>query len=214
MFWSKKEDKNQLPDIPQTKSFPIRREIPENDDDNEDSEDITLERHSLPSFPDSAMQKGFSQAAIKDAIDTESDEDNIIASPVTNSKFKTVELDDSWEQNSSRNNSGSLEEIHIDREDGPKLEPPPQSLPIMKKNEKFSSKTPKPIEQRKADIFVKIDKFYSARKSLETITIKLSEIDELLKKIRDTKMREEQELSYWEKELESINPQVLDNDFE
>ena len=35
MFWSKKEDKNQLPDIPQTKSFPIRREIPENDDDNE-----------------------------------------------------------------------------------------------------------------------------------------------------------------------------------
>ena len=47
------------------------------------------------------------------------------------------------------------------------------------------------------DVYVKIDRFHSARKALNSAQIKLKEIDETMKKIRETRIREEQELSFW-----------------
>src|SRR3989344_775480 len=63
-------------------------------------------------------------------------------------------------------------------------------------------------ESKNNDVFVKIDRFYSAKKSLEATESKLEEIDELLKKIRETKMREEQELAAWEKEIATIKSRI------
>jgi predicted nucleic acid-binding Zn-ribbon protein len=62
----------------------------------------------------------------------------------------------------------------------------------------------------KEDVYVKIDKFHSARRALNSARDKLAEIDELMKKIRETKMREEQELSSWEKEIDTIKTKVED----
>ncbi len=60
------------------------------------------------------------------------------------------------------------------------------------------------------DVYVKIDKFHSARKALNGAREKLKEVDELMRKIRETKMREEQELSSWESEIEAIKSKVED----
>jgi hypothetical protein len=57
-------------------------------------------------------------------------------------------------------------------------------------------------------IFVRLDKFQMARNSLETVKAKLSEIEELLKRIREVKTREDAELSSWENEMEAIKSRI------
>ena len=65
-----------------------------------------------------------------------------------------------------------------------------------------------PEHAAESDVFVKIEKFKSAKKTLGDIKEKLEEIDELIKRIRETKLREEQEFSFWERELTSIKSRV------
>jgi len=69
---------------------------------------------------------------------------------------------------------------------------------------------PESTQAKTEDVYIKIDKFHSARRSLNSARDKLKEIDELMKKIRETKMREEQELSSWEEEIETIKSKVED----
>ena len=61
-----------------------------------------------------------------------------------------------------------------------------------------------------SDIFIRIDKFHSAKKSLFELQTKLEEIDQMIKKIRDIKMREEQELSSWEADLTHVKARIQD----
>jgi len=56
----------------------------------------------------------------------------------------------------------------------------------------------------KGPIFIKLEKFKSAKNSIDKIQEKLEEIDELLKKTREIRTKEEQELSYWEKEVQDL----------
>ena len=60
------------------------------------------------------------------------------------------------------------------------------------------------------DVYVKIDRFHSARKALTGARNKLTEIEEVMRKIRETRMREEQELASWEKDIDSVKSKVED----
>ncbi|PIN93326.1 hypothetical protein COU54_03435 [Candidatus Pacearchaeota archaeon CG10_big_fil_rev_8_21_14_0_10_31_24] len=206
MFWNKKDNENGLPDLPPSTPVPIPSTITlssiENDSDDEEE---NSDRHGLPSFPDSPMQKGFSQSAIKDAVSNETIEENeepeTITTPHDESAFKAVEMDD-WSPNQ-------------------KLAPPPEipSIPTKTEFTKISiappprpiSFTPLPVpapREKSNEIFIKIDKFYSAKKALNQTKSKIEEIDKLLNKIRETKMREEQELSAWEKDLSAVKARI------
>ncbi len=155
MFWSKKEEKRGLPELP-----PMNiSELPE--------EEVT-EPAPLPSFPDSPMKKGFSQTAIKESVEMEESSEEL---PELPSKFK---------------------------------------LPKIREIEVHPKSMTSEIESKREDVYVKIDRFHSARRALNSAREKLKEIDELMRKIRETKMREEQELSSWEKEIESIKSKVED----
>ncbi len=57
-------------------------------------------------------------------------------------------------------------------------------------------------------IFVKIDKFKTARGSLTNVQEKLGEIDDLFKKLKDTKVKEDVEINYLEKELQSLKGKI------
>ena len=70
--------------------------------------------------------------------------------------------------------------------------------------------TPESSQAKTEDVYIKIDRFHSARRALNSARDKLKEIDELMRKIRETKMREEQELASWEDEIESIKSKVED----
>lgn len=76
----------------------------------------------------------------------------------------------------------------------PSISQPRKSVPI--------------IKSRAEEVFVKIDKFVAARKALQTAEEKVNDIESLLKKIRETKLREEQELSNWEKEVSLVKAKI------
>ncbi len=172
MFWEKRKKEVTLPDLPIS---PESRLPPRFDSSRIPDELDEAEVHELPSFPDSPMQQGFSQSAIKEAVTNEDADETFpeLKRPnreISSSGYKVVEMSD-WS----------------------KPLPLRPSPPSVKEN--------KPI-------FVRIDKFQLARASLETVKLKLGEIESLLKQIRDVKAKEDQELSSWETELENIKSRI------
>ena len=201
MLWGKKDDK-QLPDLPPLKEGLTGRSplsSPSHDDDLEDFS--SGERHGLPSFPDSPLSRGFSQAAIKDAIvnDSIKDGEEVVGVSAEPKAFKVVEVEDESPLDSSL----------------PLLSPPPLRAPPVLSSKRLPSSfstsvspsVPASVSNfsspsaRGSDVFVKIDRFNTARKALNAVQTQLESVDGLLKKIRETKLREEQEFSAWEKDM-------------
>ena len=62
-------------------------------------------------------------------------------------------------------------------------------------------------------VYIRIDKFKSAAQSFEEIKEKIAEIESLLSDIKEVKQKEEQELSEWEREVETIKARIeaIDN---
>ncbi len=174
MFWKKKEEDKGLPDLPPVK--PIFR-------DNTPLADIPeepVERHALPTFPDTPISSKFSEAAIKEAVEEkESPEEEAKEESMPESEAKKPER----------------HPIIRELEEAPKRKIAIEAKPSLKKSE---------------DVYVKIDRFHSARKSLTAAKGKLHEINELLKKIRETRMREDQELQSWEKEIDAVKSKIED----
>jgi len=78
------------------------------------------------------------------------------------------------------------------------LETIPSQIPNRIKND----------QTERGPIFVKLNKYKSAKESLENIKEKLEEIDLLLKKTREIRTKEESELEYWEKETNALKSQL------
>ena len=216
MFWNKKDNKRSLPDLPPYKR-PVFLTQEIGSDEHEDEKGEEAEKHKLPSFPDYLNNKGFSQAAIKGAVGSskefehiqtssdrmpekrfERDSSNVLERESTEDSSDQVE---EWIPSIEKSSTGGklTQEFREDRG----LGEPPSSVGFQE------SRT---TGRKNSDIFVKLDKFYSARKSLIDAQSKVGEINELLRKIRETKMREEQELNAWEKELVAIKTRINEID--
>lgn len=199
MLFSKKEDESKLPDLPTPK-----RPFDMNPTINPPEE---AESGSLPAFPDSPGANRFSQAAIKDAVGGKARE-NFGSYPQQRPKMMEME---EWTPGTRYNEHPELEEVDEEEEE----EEPQQQM---------IAPPPAPVRrvvmkevQAPAEVFVRIDKFHAARKALSEISEELENIDELVKKIRETKMREEQELNAWEKDIMNIKSRlqgVTENIFE
>ncbi|MDO8509031.1 MAG: hypothetical protein Q7S27_05090 [Nanoarchaeota archaeon] len=224
MVWGKKEDKKLLPDLPPYRqpAIPVQQPMRDGSLHLEDDEETFDEKHELPSFPDSLNDKGFSQAAIKDAVSSNFEESSVIAPPEKYPNYQDNEPERIMPENNSKFQAIEMEEWTPSMRAG-------DSLPITRKpsNIPYSPITSSPrLEEppvmnyerdeppkkggKNSDIFVKLDKFYSARKALFDAQDKLQEIDALLRKIRETKFREDQELKSWENELTGIKVKIND----
>lgn len=235
MFWNKKEEKRSLPDLPPLRS-PFSKDLSVNteqyvpqEEQMEDKEE-NIEKHALPSFPDSPIDKGFSQAAIKEAVssDEKRPEDKINIPKKPEKIFKTIELEEpDTKPFPSENPYLNYSKIGLLRQPTPSIKSPAIDQPpvseqifpdIASDEDDFKPKEQRlPNTEKNQDIFVKIDKFYSGKKALESIKQQVNQIDDLLKKIRDTKIKEENELSNWEKEIVLIKSRIQnvnDNIFE
>ena len=223
MFWNKKEEGKGLPNLPPSNTPPMINEAHE---DHEDPED--MEKHGLPAFPDSPMQRGFSQSAIKEAVHNESTDEpeQVGFSPKTDASLKTVEVNDF---SGGQSNIPSLPSIPGQAKATSEMNSP---IPAMHSSSMQTLETPSkpksesvmppasftpiqpqetmPKTRQSKDVFIKIDKFYGAKKALNTANEQLEDIDVLLKKIRETKQKEEQELAAWEKELATIKSRIKD----
>ena len=178
MFWDKNKKPSDFPPLPMPPQFPspssFNYESPENTENQEDSE-----INQLPAFPDSPVQKGFSQMAIKDAV-------------------SSSYLPDSPQTGFPQNQSMELSESEKSSD---------SELAISKSsNYKISGMSG--LKSEKKPIFVRLDKFQVARASLEEMKQKIYDIEEALGKIKDIKAREDQELMLWEKEIEMMKARV------
>jgi len=81
---------------------------------------------------------------------------------------------------------------------------PRTSYPMQEENEEQVQRGSKQREP----IFVKIDKFNDALNNFESIKQKISEIDSLLKKVKETRTKEQEEIDSWEREVEEIMSKV------
>lgn len=185
MFGAKKSTGGELPDLPMSGALPSMRDYqrtmlppiePQNDEVN-----------GLPSFPDSLMNKGFSQSMIKSAVEDEDKELPELPEwneePIQTKPVRTMEVD-AWNPRSMpKQNKGSMTD----------------SLRAST-NSQMNEKRP---------IFVKLEKFKEARDSLIKISEKLEQMDELLLMIKDLKAKEDEEINSWEKDIENIKSRIL-----
>jgi len=201
-MFGNKDDKSRLPDLPPS-PIPLRKSlsgVPMMRD-----EAMSYD-NSLPTFPDKPGQMGFSQSAIKGAV-SDAPDDFIGQAP---KKMNVVEMEewrpDSFQKQNMRpfpaeEETEEYDEDEEEEEDMPmpaqRVAPPPA----------FVKEAPMRAE-RPQDVFVRIDKFHSARKALTEVKEMLQEVDDFVKKIRDIKMREEQELASWEKDIMHIKTRV------
>jgi hypothetical protein len=194
MFWNKKKKENKgLPDLPATpRAIPSMTDFHKMPLDTEESEEET---HGLPTFPDSPMKKGFSQSAIKDAVETDEIK-NDSPIPVTLPSLPNLP-----EESTTESPANYLPKI------------PQRKSKLIELEEWKPSQTPEsspssPTIAENKPVYVRLDKFQDARESLEIVKVKLREIDQLLRTLRDVKTKEDQELSSWEKEVESIKARI------
>ena len=192
MFWNKKgDDKSRLPDLPPL-NFPSV-EVKSDGDVLGEEQEFSDEKHQLPSFPDSLSDKGFSQAIIKDAVGELGTNES--------SGMRSVEINEAATREVPSNYDSKFKTVDME-------EWTPSRMPV---REEFRSEPDFAVQReikKNADIFVKMDKFNNARKALFDAQQKMHDINELLKRIRETKMREEQELAAWEKDIENVKARL------
>ena len=199
MLWNKKEEKSALPDLPPLE-MPFKQELASIQKKEEAAEEEeSVETHALPSFPDPHNAKGFSQAAIKDAVSDDIKEKEVESIGKIPQDYKTVEMQDSpdvahpsiieskpvpyHEQTTYQINS-ALNDGIIPNPPIPQPKPALISPPLSTKHEHVEHFTPlpshfsrPPLQEKHTHVFVKIDKFFSARKALEETKSQLNQID-------------------------------------
>lgn len=167
-----------LPELPRSSEFAL---LPKSKIPDVPSGLPEIELDTLPILPNSEAGKKFNQEAIKEAINQPMSEPQLQSQKLTR-PIPTRELEEK-----------KIPEIS----DKKTLEPPIMISPKIHKHLKK-------IEP----VFVRLDKFQSTTETFEEIQTKIEEIEELLKKTRDIKIREEQELAEWEREIQIIKSRI------
>ena len=187
-FFNRKEEKR-IPNFPSS----------EDTDFFDSVEELKSDESVLPSFPDSPTHNKFSEAMIKDAVSQPSNNDGLTEVPQDEKKIKVVEMQE-WEPSDETNEDEDNEGEHH------RFMPPPElNSPSISSGLRTPLGEPPTFAPRREtsgkDVFVRIDKYYTARKALSEISEKLEEINDMVKKIREVKLREEQELASWERDI-------------
>ncbi len=218
MFFGKKEEKAQLPDLPPLPPSD-QKSLPQ----------------AMPVFPESP-EKRRAYEGMSGSVQPVGRNELYLNSPqpMAEKKVKVVEMQEWQPQNPQYNlptlSSKERSELEEDYEEEiPELPRMPQISEPEEIEEEISPPKPRELSnlpsskgryvhrkaslkitqpQQTADVFVRIDKFHAARKSLSEIKNRLNDMDELVRRIRDTKLKEEQELAGWEKELLQIKTRV------
>lgn len=144
-----------------------------------------LELPQLPSFPNNSLGDRFSQNTIKEAVAGE----------------KEVEPEEADE--SEYEKEGMMREP---LEEERPIKNFAQSAPIQKSYQGYS----KPYTtQRKAEpVFIRLDKFEESLEVFNSAKEQISEIEHLLKNVKELKAREEEELNSWENRIQEIKKQI------
>jgi hypothetical protein len=182
-LFKKRDEKNlKLGDskLPELPQLPVLPELPENEYGEEN--DFSGKIPQLPRFSTDSLGQKFSQNTIKEAI-TGKKEERVFADEFEDEKEETQMM-----QKPSMNFKYPIpkkitRDFEYDREISPR--------------------------RREAEsIFVRMDKFQEGLNSLENAKKQISEIEKLMKNIREIKQAEEKELESWERQIQIAKSQI------
>ena len=187
-LFSKKKQKDKTPSLPPIPELPRLPPL-ENFDDSK-------ELHQLPSFPTNQIGEQFSQNTIKNAVSGQNqqemdEEEEILRNPLI---AKDVEMEPRLQQ--IPHSADFQEDYSI----------PTNNIPSAMA--KTSMKHYKNRAISTEPIFIRIDKFEESLKIFEGTKEKIKEIESLLNKTKELKIKEEKELSLWEIETQELKKQI------
>lgn len=189
----KEEVKKNVSAVPELPELPKLPELPSMDEFSY-GDDSSLPQ--LPKFPNNPLGNKYSQNTIKEAVaGVKEDEEDSYAEdfPETEEEVKTGMM--------QRPLQKPLTREFEDYETGISTKPKSKEVPSNFVSKNYLTRKAEPI-------FIRIDKFEESMKIFQDIREQISEIENLLKNIRETKSKEEGELASWETEIQQIKNQI------
>ncbi len=154
------------------------------------------EQPSLPSIPNSNMGNQMNQNIIKDAVSQEQQESSIPQPPQ-----QTPPLRQTPPQ--MPNNMLTQEQRQpLHYEETSRNTSPTRTVEMSGAMTQSTPQPPRP--KRTGPLFIQLDKFEKTISTFDEMKLKISEIESLLKTIKETKAKEDEKIEHWEKEIESI----------
>jgi valyl-tRNA synthetase len=188
-WFSKKEKVPEIPPAPQLPPLP-KKQVPEINSPNQINEGF-----QMPFPPQSQPQSQIPSVPSNTQIQTPEDNEVKVTPPLDGAHFK---------ENKSMIPS-------------PPSPPRQMQKPKIQENEKPRTVELSPSIQpeqhftKKAEpLFIRLDKFQNAKKEFNQVQIKVKEIEFVLRKIKDVKSKEENEISSWQTEVEKIKSRLAE----
>ena len=193
-FFGKKREANsnewgEIPELPELPKLPPLPKLPEDEFSIKSNDE---KNHPLPSFPNSSLGERINQDAIKEAVNTiqsKNSERRGDIPPVPNApnivgkrgdmKPRTMEIGD-WNK--------------------PEWNRPPTMSLMPQQMPSIEPEFPKRAEP----LFIRLDTFEKAISNFNEIKLRVSEIEALVRNIKDIKAKEEREIIDWEREIETV----------
>jgi hypothetical protein len=181
------EIKNTFSTIPELPDLPKLPDLPYMDEPSEEGNTLP----QLPRFPNSSLGNKFSQDTIKDAI-TGKKEDEVFDS------------DDFLEEEKRTMNKPLQKPTTTESEDyetGVLMKSKFKEVPQNFVERNYMTKKAEPV-------FIRIDKFEESMNIFHDIKTQVSEIENLIKRTKEIKAKEEEELASWQTEIQQIKDQI------
>lgn len=228
-FFSKNKKYSDIErEVPESIRLPELPSLPPLPQESMKMQGNTQKPSRLPSLPSSKNMNNLNQSIVKENIssnyenqsnDEDSHEDNYNI-PTDNyppmfQRPRAVEYD-SYSPQNNKQMPDEIKENMVPSQFQIKSQKPStfemSSLPRAKRRYEEDSQEftqmPKPTMRPREPLFVKLDKVENTISALNEIKLRISEIDTLLRNLKEIKMKEETELREWERELETIKTRL------
>ena len=181
-LFSKKEEVPEIPAAPSLPEMPAR--VPE----------LKKALPGLPSFPENKSNNNLNQEIVKSAVNDTSEVNEVSVGVPTDLHFKEV------------HEGGSL----IPPKPSSSIPKLPEQPPIVEQKKTIELTPLSETSKTKIlePIFIRIDKFQTAQKNFEEIKENVKEIELVLRKVKDLKAKENEEIEEWTQEIEKIKSRL------
>ncbi len=181
----------ELPNIPESKATNVQFN--------------NMENSSLPSYPNSNLGERINENAIKDAVTYGEPEFERQRSmiPSMNSAIPSIPQ----KQAKNMEIEGQTFEPSINSRSGKKTIEVSEYEPAYQNNQNYPTNAGIKVKQT-GPLFIQLEKFEDSIATLDDIKMQISEIESLMRSIQEIKNKEEENLIYWQKQIESIKARL------
>ena len=181
-----------LPELPQLEKLKNKKELPE-----------------LPTFPSNARNDNITQEMVKSAV---ADIPTVQEMPEAPAQIEAPQEELPQADPIAQIIEAPVQKAIPALPEMPAESQAPQDIPEVTISEPAPIQAQEPNPHQNEPIFVRIDKFQEAQKNFTTIKKKVEEIESIIKKIKDVKSQEEDELKGWTEDVEKIKSRLAEVD--